>query len=156
MKRISTLVTIGLILSLVFSTTAFASEQPSAEPAVTENVSINATGEGGEVSPTVFERTAAFDGGTISGGYGTVTVHLGRYLSYGGLQACIAFSSTSGVVSCSVIDPDGYNIELGVMSITTSDRTTITPVYGLKTGDYTFIFDASTKDSFKVSCSIYE
>lgn len=156
MKKLNTLVTIGLVLSLVLSTTAFASEQPSAESAVAENVSINSTGEGGEASPNSLDRTVGFSGGTISGGYGEVKVYLGKYLSYGALQACIAFSSTSGVVSCSVTDPDGYNIELGVMSITTSDRTLLTPIYGLKSGYYTFAFDASTTDSFKVSCSIYE
>lgn len=156
MKKINTLVTIGLILSLVFSTTAFASEQTSAEPAVTENVSINATGEGGEVSPTSLDRIAAFDGGTISGGYGEVKVHLGRNLSYGGLKSAIAFSSTSGTVSCSVKFPDGYIYFLDVLSISTGDYTPIQPFYALKSGDYTFIFDASTRDSFKVACSIYE
>ncbi len=156
MKKINTLVTIGLILSLVFSTTAFASEQPSAEPAVTENVSINATGEGGEVSPTSLDDKVGFSGGTISGGYGEVTVHLGKNLSYGGFKAAIAFSSTSGTTSCTVKFPDGSFYYLGVLSLSTGDTTPIAPAYYLDSGDYTFIFDASTRDSFKVACSIYQ
>ncbi len=104
----------------------------------------------------IFNRAIAANSGNISGGYGEIKVNLGKNVSYGGLEAAVSSNNNSGTISVSVRSPSGGYTTIGGMAAS-GGSTGITPVHGLGSGTYTFIFVCSnTTATFNLQCYIFE
>lgn len=103
----------------------------------------------------MYNAVRAGGSGPISGGYGTISCTLGKYITNAGVQAAVSSSSASGNVTCMVQIPNGTIQYLGTVPAS-GGSTPIVPMYTLVPGTYTFIFQPTTTASLYVSGYIYE
>ena len=147
-KRSLLSILMSVILTLTMVSPAYAASAVSEEPIV---ISANDTGM---VSP-MYSNTPGFNAGYISGGYGQLTVTLGKHVSTGYFQAAVSNNKNSGTILVSVRYPNGSYVSLGFMSAS-GGNTTLKTAYGLSAGTYTFIFEPTSSATFNVQAYIYE
>lgn len=152
MKSISKrILAIIMVLSLFICSAISASAQEVLPYAEEKSVSV-VNNDGGTVSP--LNAPVAFNAGNLSGGYGTVTVELSRYISSGYFQAAVSPNSNSGGVRCGVRYPSGTYASIGSVPAS-GGSTSLYPVYSLSPGTYTFTFTWSNTSTINAQGYIF-
>ena len=148
MKRFISIIMACIMFCCFASVSAFAQEvEPSQAPS--QESEIIST----DVSPMSLGKLLATAGGTIYGS-GSVRVTLPSGNFGAKFVARIGYTSESGLITCSVIDPDGDVYSLGSMSGSGSSSGSYEVFYA-KAGTYTFYF-SSTNSQYEVLCNIYD
>ena len=145
-RFLAVIMTIAIAAS--FSTTAFAEESSNVVP-----TDQNTASE--EVSTQSLGNVIGMGTGTITGGSGVVYVDLPSWNLWADLQAGIGYSSERGVVSCTVLAPNGNSYSLGSMSGTGSYSGSIELAYA-PAGQYAFYFYTAITSPIEVVAFIYD
>ena len=88
----------------------------------------------------MYSSVPASGGGYISGGYGTVSCTLGKYVTYAGVQAAVSPSTASGNVACMVQIPNGTIQYIGTVSASGGS----TPIVHVYIGSWNLYIHFST------------
>lgn len=145
-KRI-TAILMALAITCMFTTSVFAAnaEVVSDETIATaENVEARAPG-----------KVLASNTKTIYGGSGNLNVYLSSGNFWADLQAGIGYTTDNGIVTCSVVTPDGDVIALDSMSGTGSS-TNICELTYAPAGTYKFYFYSANPNPYEVYARIYD
>lgn len=143
-----------MVFMLCLCTAFSASAESLADDKQPGNVVTMSVSVPGTVKP-MYSSIPANASGYISGSYSTLPCILGKYVSSGYMQVTVTPNGASGVVSCSVILPNGAYKYLGTVPAS-GGSTPMVPMYTLKAGTYTFTFQSSITEQIYVSCSIFE
>lgn len=146
-KRLVALI-MTLVMAVGFSASAFAAEPTTVTPVEPASVS-------NEVSTRAAGDVLALGTTTIYGGSGFLYVTLPTWNLWADLQAGIDSTSQSGLVTCSVVMPNGEEVYLGTISGSGS-RTNISEVTYAPAGTYTFYFSSANAEPFTVCGFIYD
>lgn len=147
-----------LVMAIGFTTSAFADEPAKSvavsSTSVSEEVSEVSASE--EVSPRAsLGDVIAAGSTTINGGSGVLYVTLPSWNLWADIVAGIGYAPREGVVTCTVITPDGDTIYLGAISGTGS-TTRSTELAFAHAGTYTFHFSTAITDPIDVFAYIYD
>lgn len=145
-RFLAVIMTIAIAAS--FSTMAFAEEPTSAVPADQNTVNQ-------EVSTQSLGNVIAAATGTITGGSGIISVDLPAGNWWADLRAGIGYASETGVVSCTVLAPNGNSYPLGSMAGTGSYTGTVELAYA-PAGTYQFYFYTAITSPIEVIALIYD
>lgn len=145
---------LGMMMAtfMVFSasTSAFAAETIDASDSMNTSVQ-----EVDEASTRALGKILATNAGTINGGSGTISVNLPSGHFWANYVAQIGYTSESGLVNCTVTDPDGDVYNLGSISGSGS-RTPATEAFYSPAGTYYFHFSSAKQSPYEVAVFIYE
>ena len=137
-----------VVMALGLSATAFAAEPvditQSPTAVASEEASTRAAGDViGSASTTIY------------GGSGFLYVTLPTWNFFADFQAGIDRTSQNGLVTCSVVTPDGKDVYLGVISGSGS-RTSLAEIAYAPSGTYAFYFSSADTEPFDVCGFIYD
>ena len=152
MKRFCAII-MTLALAIGCSASAFA-----AEPA--DVLSIEATTVSSEASAEASTRASLGDviaagSTTIYGGSGFLYVTLPTWNLWADIQAGIDYAPQNGLVTCTVVTPDGDEIYLGTISGSGS-RTGTSEIGFAPAGTYEFYFSSANNEPFDVCGFIFD
>lgn len=145
-RFLAVIMTIAIAAS--FSTTAFAEESSNVVP-----TDQNTASE--EVSTQSLGDVIGMGTGTITGGSGIVYVDLPSGNWWADLRAGIGYASETGVVSCTVLAPNGNSYPLGSMAGTGSYTGAAELTYA-PAGTYQFYFYTAISSPIEVVAYIYD
>lgn len=137
-----------MVMALSLSVSAFAAEPVDVtnEPTATASEEVSTRAAGNVLSGA---------SGTIYGGSGFLYVTLPTWNLWADLQAGIDTTSQNGLVTCSVVTPDGDDISLGVINGSGS-RTRLKEIAYAPSGTYAFYFSSANTEPFDVCAFIYD
>lgn len=154
MKRFSTIF-LALAMAIGCSVSAFAAEPTdvlSAEPAA---IASEADVASGEASTRAAGDVIAGASTTIYGGSGFLYVTLPTWNMWADIRAGIDRTTQNGLVTCTVVTPDGDEVYLGVISGSGS-RTDYVELGFAPAGTYEFYFSSANTEPFDVCGFIYD
>ena len=158
MKKRFVALLMTLALAIGFTTSAFA-----AEPAKSETINLTSVSEEVDsvsASEDVSTRASLGDviaagSTTINGGSGVLYVNLSGWNLWADITAGIGYTSENGIVTCSVLTPDGDVISLGSVRGSGS-MTTPREVAYASAGTYAFYFTSALSTPYEVVAYIYD
>lgn len=155
LKRFFALLTITSIICCpigVYAKDASSERIPTQEAAVDADKEM-ATDDG--IAPASLGKLLASRTTTIYGGSGTLTVNLPSSNWWADFVAGIGYTEQSGIVTCSVLTPDGNTYDLGDISGTGSQTGALQLTYA-PAGNYTFYFSSAITTPYDVIAYIYD
>ena len=149
-KRLVALI-MTLVMALSLSATAFA-----AEPT---NIIVKdpATASVSEETSTMSSLGDVIAGNftTIYGGSGSLTVYLSKGNFFADIMAQIDYTDQNGIVTVSVLTPDGNTISMGDI-VGSGSQTFAYELFYAPAGDYRFYFTSTITTPYQVSAFIYD
>lgn len=138
------------------SVSAKESTDPYMQDVITgEELADTAVASSSGISPMALGNVIATGTTTIYGGSGVLTVTLPSGNWFADLRAGIAYAEERGIVTCSVLAPDGSTYSIGNMSGGGSSTGAYQITYA-PAGEYKFYFQSGLTGTYKVVAYIHD